>query len=404
MIIGGGLAGLSCAVRLKRLAIPVLVLEAGPVPGGKLQTHVTSDGLRLDQGFQVLLTSYPELQGLLDLDLLKLKAFHSGALIMRKKGERAFPYLLANPLYHPGKAMWELFSQHVSLTDQALVAKLISLALTRRKTAALEAKTSTLQFLREFGMSEAFIETFWRPFLSGVFLDPELSLDSEYFLFLMKCFSQGRVTLPENGMGEIPKLLAQELGPENILTSTRVRSFDEHSVLLESGETIQADQVVSAYNPGTQDADFFSVATHYFTCREKLAWDKWLILVPRDLGLRINHLAVVSEVAPQYSGNQRSLISVSEVGSASKPEEILAELMTLMPQKLELEWVKTFHIEKALPKLRHKAPGYELKNGVYYCGDYMSSPSINGALRSGRLVAQEITEKYNNSTRKEAVI
>ena len=53
-IIGGGLAGLACAYRLKRRGIEATVFEASPRPGGRTRVE-RKDGFLLDAGAQYLL-------------------------------------------------------------------------------------------------------------------------------------------------------------------------------------------------------------------------------------------------------------------------------------------------------------------------------------------------------------
>ena len=65
VVIGAGLAGLSCALSLEASGIPVSLLEASDVPGGRVRTDMV-EGFLLDRGFQVLLTAYPEAKRLLD--------------------------------------------------------------------------------------------------------------------------------------------------------------------------------------------------------------------------------------------------------------------------------------------------------------------------------------------------
>src|SRR4051812_44688975 len=80
VIVGAGLAGLSAARILTDAGREVLVLEASDGVGGRVRTD-TVDGFRLDRGFQVALTAYPELQRQFDLDALDLRAFLPGALV-----------------------------------------------------------------------------------------------------------------------------------------------------------------------------------------------------------------------------------------------------------------------------------------------------------------------------------
>ena len=59
LVVGAGLAGLACARRLAGAGLEVRVVEASDGVGGRMRTDVV-DGFRLDRGFQVLNTGYPE--------------------------------------------------------------------------------------------------------------------------------------------------------------------------------------------------------------------------------------------------------------------------------------------------------------------------------------------------------
>ena len=61
VVVGGGVAGLACAVRLADAGRTVRVLEASDAVGGRVRTDRV-DGFRLDRGFQILNTAYPEAQ------------------------------------------------------------------------------------------------------------------------------------------------------------------------------------------------------------------------------------------------------------------------------------------------------------------------------------------------------
>src|SRR5277367_4318935 len=76
VVIGAGLAGLSCALSLEAAGLSVSLLEASDAPGGRVRTDMV-EGFRLDRGFQVMLTAYPETKRLLEYDALQLKKFKS---------------------------------------------------------------------------------------------------------------------------------------------------------------------------------------------------------------------------------------------------------------------------------------------------------------------------------------
>ena len=65
-VIGAGLAGLACAVKLHEAGRRVEVFEASDGVGGRVRTDRV-EGFLLDRGFQVYLDAYPEAGALLDL-------------------------------------------------------------------------------------------------------------------------------------------------------------------------------------------------------------------------------------------------------------------------------------------------------------------------------------------------
>ena len=106
IIVGGGLAGICAARELIRNNIPFELFEAGGRLGGRVKTDVI-DGYRLDHGFQVLLTAYPECKDQLDYQDLDLKIFYPGALVFY---DREF-HSLADPFRQPLEGLKTLFGK-----------------------------------------------------------------------------------------------------------------------------------------------------------------------------------------------------------------------------------------------------------------------------------------------------
>jgi len=398
VVIGGGLSGLACALTLWKHNIPVTLLERENMLGGRVKTIRTSDGFTMDEGFQVLLASYPELSDFADLGALNLRFFNSGSLVYT--GEELS--CVANPLKHPDKLIGTLLSPIATLKDKALILKLILLSKLPMDD-SLVGMVTTEQFLKDYGFSSRFIELFWRPFLTGVYLDPTLSPCMNYFKFLVRCFASGNIAIPENGMRELPRQMASKLPKDTVRLNCPVQSWSENGVELEGGEKIQATHVVCAFNPkavtpSSLNSDFRSVTTYYFTSPKinDLNWGKWLILIPREFGFKLNHMCVLSTIAPSYAASGEALLSASVVGQATvNASDLIREINIIAKSDLNLRHLASVHVPHALPVLEAETHGFETHDGVIYCGDHCASPSINGALRSGRLAAESIVKKIN---------
>ena len=100
VVVGAGLSGLRCAGLLAESGIEVAVFEASDGVGGRARTD-TVDGFRLDRGFQVLLTDYPEARRAFDFDALKLGSFEPGARVRMSDTFRS----LSDPMRRPRTAI-----------------------------------------------------------------------------------------------------------------------------------------------------------------------------------------------------------------------------------------------------------------------------------------------------------
>jgi len=404
LIVGAGMAGLTCALYLKRAGIDATLLEAGDGVGGRVRTD-THDGFQFDRGFQILLTAYPETNRLLDYNALQLKTFRSGALI-RQDGDWT---RLLNPLREPESVLKTLFSTAGNLGDKLNIVRLIT------RTAGLSAQdffhqeaTTTQQFLREYGYSERMINTFFRPFFGGVFLEDRLTTSSNFFEFCFRYFYTGDAAVPAAGIGAIPAQLAAQLAPGQVRLNTAVSQVQEGQVILADGQTLSADVVVLAVDAAAadrllgrpaSDRTFNRTTTTYFAAPASPQPDRLLMLNP-DRQSVVHNLCVLSDVAPAYAPAGQSLISVSTQGLTSVDEaaltrQIQQELKSWFGEAVE-QWsyLRTYHLPEALPaygpESRH-AP-LRLSDGLYQCGDQAAYPSLNAAMETGRKVAEAISK------------
>ncbi|HET8860588.1 NAD(P)/FAD-dependent oxidoreductase [Marivirga sp.] len=407
IIIGAGLAGLTAAIELERAGFTPTIFEASDSIGGRVKTD-KSEGFLLDHGFQVLLTAYPEAQKYLDYDKLKLKKFSAGALILDKsKGN----YTIADPLKEPLTAFKMLTSRVGSFSDKL---KIFSWTQELKKN-SIEAifkrkEISSLEFLKNKGFSEHIINEFFKPFFGGIFLENELNTSSRMLEFVFKMFSEGYAAIPEDGMGAIPKQLESQLTQTKIKLNSRVAEVGLKKIVLENGDLFEANAIVVATKAGEllpqlqgQFAGDQFVTNLLFSSNIPPFKESLIALVP-DKDYIINNIAIMDNVAPNYSPEGSSLISISVTDNYTENEKslkkrVLDELISLFPElkNATIGHIKNFYIDNALPIIHDfqyslKPSETKIQDGVYLAGDYLLNGSINAAMLSGRLAAQAIYE------------
>jgi protoporphyrinogen oxidase len=406
IIIGGGIAGLTCAKYLKDNGIEALILEASDNVGGRVRTDKV-EGFLLDRGFQVLLTSYPEAKKLLNYDNLRLHTVPSGARI--RSGNEFF--VMPNPLKDFSKAPQALFSPVGNLLDKI---KVLQLNLATQNAAEPNGANSrqgeTAAFLKNYGFSDKMINRFFQPFFRGVFLEPDLQTEASFFKFLYHQFATGDVVVPQNGMQAIPEQIASHLSPRQIRLNTAVEKINGKKIHLQNGEILTAQQIVLATDAQTAarllgekaapETEFNGTVCLYFASDTplQLEGEPYLIINSNENEL-IDHLFINSAVAPSYAPAGKSLISVSIVGDSALSDEVLTEqvrgeLIKWFGQKNDWRHLKTYRIPKALPRFYTDSPknsNLQINEYTYRCGDYTAYPSLNAAIKTGREVAEILT-------------
>ncbi len=313
---------------------------------------------------------------------------------------------VADPLREP-RHLWATLRAPVgTMADKVRIATLRRRA-TRGELGDVLAKpeTTALEALRAHGFGEAMIERFLRPWLGGIFLENELTTSSRMMEFVFRMFAEGEAAVPARGMQAIPDQLAAGLPAGAVRLGERVAALEGHGVRLASGEHVCARDVVVATDgaaaarllPEIVAPKWRATTTVYFAAERSPVNEGTLVLNGTGRG-RVNHLAVMSDVAPTYSPDGRALIAVSLVGDVRESDaELMARVRAELAEWLgadvnHWQWLKAIRVPQALPVrtplVREEAR--PLRDGVWVCGDHRDTASIQGAMRSGREVAEAI--------------
>ncbi|CEL97890.1 unnamed protein product [Vitrella brassicaformis CCMP3155] len=432
VIVGAGMSGMSTARTLAQQQpdLSVVVVEKDAAPGGRVQTD-NVDGFLCDRGFQVFIEEYPMAKRTFDYKALKLRNFLPGALVL-KGGEFN---LVSDPIRRPQDLLASLLSPIGTFADKLKVG-LYRLSCVRSTEEDIFSRPErpTVDFLRnELKLSDSMISSFFLPFYRGIFLAPLDRQSSRMFEWLFSLFARGPASLPEGGMGELARQLAS--GVKDLRLSTEVLRVERardgtYVVALAGGETVKCRSVVLATDaPATLKllsgvgvtanalsgslADLFKPGleswTFYWGLDQEAPIKAPILLLngetERRLPFRINNMCFPSQVCGSYAPAGKALLSVTLCDSDEWRDKDESQVEPAVRQVLQDIWPDVMANAKFLRsyRIRYSQPSQEppmkvplqsdptlagtLPEGLVLCGDYMSTPTLNGALDSGERAA-----------------
>ena len=379
LIVGGGIAGLQAANILHQNNTDFILFEKQASLGGRVSS-TKKDGFILDRGFQVLQTSYSEVQRSLDLAKLQLHFFESGAMIKDQ--------VFFNPLRRP----FDLFSTDIITFNDAYSLAKIWFKLQGDVPALDGNKQTTQELIESYSFSDRFKNEFLIPFFQGVFLQENLTQPASLFFYYLQQFLYGNAAIPAGGMQAIPDQMASSLPTDKVNLNQEIVAITDKSITLKSGEMIEGEAVILAVDlpvaakmVGLQIPETLGSKTFYFSAKKIEKEPALLRLVGEP---HLLHFTCLTDVNPDLAPKGKALFSATSLHGSSEKE--VKEALEKQLPGIKLTLIQSFDIPHSLQKVDTYEAVKKAAKGIVLAGDYLEFPSLQGALLSGRKAAEEI--------------
>tara|TARA_B100001248_G_scaffold256520_1_gene237672 strand:+ start:226 stop:1449 length:1224 start_codon:yes stop_codon:yes gene_type:complete len=400
LIVGAGVAGITCAIKCQEKGINFLIIEKNDRVGGRLGS-LYEDGYTFDIGFQVFNSSYHETKKFLDLNHLALRSFKPGAAIFSNNKFK----IISDPFRDLSKTFNTLFSDITTLADKFRILKLkfelAKYSIEKDNSEDVE----TLVFLKNYGFSEQIIANFFTPFFAGVFLEKKLQTSSKFFKYVFSKFGSGLASLPLKGMQEIPKNMLRNINQNNLLLNCQLELItNEKKIKLKNGPIIHPNRVILTGNSQqliyNDSLHYNRVKTLYFSYDNHPKYSDYIHIFPEEKV--INNVAFLTSISSHYSKNNDNLLSVSIIQKIKASENNLKNYVKDRLENIyggEFKFLKYFDIKQATTSHPVNSFGKNIKNsshkGIYFSGDNLVHGSIEGAVISAIQVTNELERSFN---------
>lgn len=263
IIIGGGIAGLACAVELCRSGLRVTVLERENIPGGRARSWIDpTTGDAVDIGPHILLSEYRNMLHFLDdLGTRDQVVWQTDKFLTLVDRPRSVDIIMRNlpaPLHFlPSLLKLPQISQKDLLSNRRLMWQVIRLNKADMKQLD---DTNAEAHLRNMGVSERFIDWFWRSACMTIMNVPLQYCSTAALLSFFRYMigkNRYQVGFAGIGLGDLyapaaVKRIEQSGG--QVLTSTQVASITHSGdqvtgVRLTDGTVLQATTCIASVPP-----------------------------------------------------------------------------------------------------------------------------------------------------------
>ena len=199
------------------------------------------------------------------------------------------------------------------------------------------------------------------------------------FEFVFHMFAIGYAALPKGGMQSVIDQLSSKL--------TKTKMLLNHKVTIEEVKD-RHDKVIHTF--ADKDQKWHGTEVFYFELPESSKYSEKLKnvigLFPESNSVNSIHV---------LEGRNASILSATAIGVSDDSDRLEVLIRDEIKTRSGIEpgrLIKHFKIEKALPiisEIRLKPDSSNVDSAVIRSGDYLLYPSLNAAMSSGRIAAEQ---------------
>lgn len=380
LVVGAGLAGMSAAITLQKSGAEVAVLEAADRAGGRVASDVI-DGFTLDRGFQLINANYPEIKNGRYLENLPFEIAPRTVGVSSADG--------ITRLGDPRSALLSIFSKKTG----SVLAKASFLKYLVTKPGENE---SVEEHLLRAGTADLYLKVL-KPFLQGVFLSDPSQVSAVLGREVIASFINGKSGIPSKGVGEFASRMANQV--KDLRLNTQVEEIDSKGVVTNQGRISAAgvilatDLTTAGQLLGAKEIGRLARSTTWYHSTPLSPTDNAELIIDSQARGPVVNSIVISNLSRAYAPTGQHLISSTTIKHSSE-SEVRRHLTQMWGVTTEAwRFLAKYEINSALPIFE---PGYKkrksvkIEKNIYCAGDYLESPSQNGALLSGRKVAEQL--------------
>jgi oxygen-dependent protoporphyrinogen oxidase len=400
-IIGGGLAGLTCAFTLKRYGIPSTVFEANRTCGGRCPAAAYLLGMDL------YLNTFNVIQSLgLRNDLIEIRPI-------------AGQYYKGRVYHHRVSSATGLLGfKGLNIADKALLSRMAYLLVRYgpkldfrhpERGAALDDETTATFVKRE--LSQNILNYVAGPLISTLFYYSSEETSKLLYLNLAKHMHNLRMHTLKGGLGRLAAVLAEQV---NVRTGQRVDSIAAEGASYRVNAEEFSDVVVAVPGDavlclagvrdllGDTDRAFFENCRYGRAVTVTVQADRevdrcYALSIPRVERLHAATIIFHDFIDPESVGGSRR-VTVVGGGESVTARELLDDLTRIYG--LNPDGYSATEWKSAKPKFPpgryRELAGFLARTrrpGLFFCGDYLMGPFIEGAVISGQRAAEDINSK-----------